>query len=411
MGRGAGKEFWVLAVSVCALAAVSLSGCVKRSLIVETDPPGAQLWINGRPMGKTPVNYAFVIHGRYKIYLEKAGFEPFTAREMVKAPVYQWIPLDFIFEWFFPFRLEDKHLFRYALNARPVDQKMELESGPDRQQLLAGLKDSDPLKRRASCVALAARRDSADASAVKELIGDPDPKVRAAALSALRSIEGIQATETLLQALRSDPDKEVRWRAASELEVLKNPKTVPGLLDALKDPSPLVRVGAAEALKALADRSSIAPLVFALKERDAGIRRAAAEALGKIGDKSAVPALTKSLFHHDFQTRRNAARSLALLKDPSSGPALAKTFTDWDPVVRKVAVDALIDFGDSRVVPLLIGRLRGWKPWTREHAAQVLGGLKDPRAVKPLQRALRRESDPPAKTAMKQALAKFSGGA
>ncbi len=401
----------LVSLAAALLLATASAGCVKRSLIVETDPPGAQLWINGRPMGKTPVNYSFVTHGRYKLYLEKAGFKPLTTREMVKAPVYQWIPLDFIFEWLLPFRLEDKHLFQYALTAQPVDQNMELETGPDHQQMLDGLKDPDPLKRRASCVALAARRDPADAAAVKELTGDPDPKVRAAAFSALRSIKGTQATETLLQALRSDPDKEVRWRAASELEALKNPKAVPGLLDALKDPSPLVRVGAAEALKALPDRSAVIPLVVALKEKDAGIRRAAAEALGKIGDKSAVPALTKSLFHHDVQTRRNAARSLALLKDPASGPALARTFTDWDPSVRKVAVDALIDFGDSRVVPLLISRLRGWKPWTREHAAQALGGLKDPRAVKPLQRSLKRESDPPAKEAMKQALAKFSSGA
>jgi HEAT repeat protein len=385
--------------------AVLSSGCVKRTILVETDPPGAQLWINGTVAGKTPVTHEFITHGPYKFRIEKAGFRTMTPREFVRAPIYQWIPLDFIFEWLLPVKLEDKHQFRYTLAPQPVEEKLELETEASREQVLADLKSPDPLVRRQACITLAARRNPVDAPHAREALKDTDPRVRAAALSALRSMEGAGARDTLLEVMRSDPAKEVRWQAAVELEALNDPQALPGLIEGLKDPDPLVRTGAAEALKALPNPAPAVPaLTKALREKDAGVRRAAAEALGKAGDQSAVPALVKALFHRDVHTRRHAAKSLALLKDASAAPAFVRTLRDWDPAVRRTATDTIVALGDTSVVPSLLKQLRSWKPWTREYAAMALGGLKDPRAKEPLRKALARENDFSAKIAIQKAL-------
>ncbi len=407
MGQAMSQRMFARAVFGCALSAALLSGCVKRSIIVDTDPPGAELWINGHPMGKTPVTYAFITHGRYKFEIQKAGFQPLTVREMVKAPMYEWIPVDFLFEFFVPVHLEDKHSFLYKLATQSAEEKLELETPANRESLLAGLKSPNPVKRREAIAILAARRDPQDDSLFKEMMKDADPRVRAVALSGIRSVEGAASRDFLLETMRSDPAREVRWQAAAELEVLKDPKSLPGLLEALKDRDPMVRTGAAEALRAVPNPSIVLPLIRSLRESDAGVRRAAVEALGQTKDKRALAPLTRALFHHDVRTRRQAALTLAFMRDPSCGPAFVKTFTDWDPVVRRIAVKALIDFCDERVVPTLIRRLHAFRPWTREHAAQVLGGLRDHRAIQPLKIALSRELDPPARAAMKDALAKM----
>ncbi len=384
--------------------ALCLSACVTRTIVVESDPPGAQVWINERLVGPTPVEVEFITHGRHKFRLQKEGFRELTAREMVRAPIYQWIPLDLVFEYLLPFKLEDRHRFRYPLSPQPPGERLAPPEQRDPSQIRRRLDDPDPEQRRSACVVLATRRDPETVPTVLNATRDPAPIVRAAALGALRAIQGPQAIDRLLEALRQDPDREVRWQAATELEALGDPKVVPGLIEALKDKDSLVRAGAAEALKGIPDPQAVQPLIRALKDRDTAVRRAATEGLGRIGDRAAVPALTRALFHHDFQTRRRVVKSLAQLRDPASGPALVRTFTDWDPKVRQAAVEALIAFGDERVVPTLIRRLRGLKPWTRMHAAQVLGGFKDPRAVEPLIKAFRREPDPPASEAMLNAL-------
>ncbi len=390
--------------AVFLVSVLGVAGCVKRTILIESDPPGASVRINEHPVGTTPVSYEFITHGRYLFRLEKTGFRELMAREMVRAPIYQWIPIDFVAEWLLPVRLEDKHVFRYRLTAQSSEEKLRGATPSSPADLLAGLKDPNPENRRRACVLLASARDASAAPAISQVLSDPSPIVRSAALGAWRSIQGSDALDRLQQALKSDRDREVRWRAAIELEALGDRKAVPALIAALKDSDHLVRTGAAEALKGIPDPQAVRPLIRSLREKDAAVRRAATEGLGRIGDRSAVPALIRVLFHHDVQTRRKAAEALAHLNDPRAGRAFVRTFTDWDPKVRTIATDALIASGNTEVVPLLIRRLRAWKPWTREHAARALGGLKDPRAIGVLKTAFQRESDPPASKAMYDAL-------
>ena len=386
------------------------AGCVKRTIVIESDPSGAQVWINEHPMGSTPVTYEFITHGRYKFRLEKSGFRERVVRERVMAPIYEWIPLDFIFEVLIPFHLNDRHPFRYTLEPLSPEEQLKTDEPTDRPGILAHLESPDPVQRRAACVALARLRDPSTAAAAESATRDPVPSVRVVALEAFRAIGGRGSLPCLVKALREDRVQEVRWQAAIELEALKSKEAVPALIAALKDRSHLVRAGAAEALKGIPDPRSVQPLIRTLRDKDTTARRAAAEALGLIGDPAAVRPLMNTLFVHDFQTRRRAAKSLSHLKDPSSGPALVRALNDWDPQIRNTATAALIQFGGPGVVPLLIRYLHSWKPTVRQHAALVLSGLKDLRAAEPLARAFRREDNLLASRAMLAALQSLGAG-
>ena len=394
----------------CLVAILLLAtGCVKRSIVVESNPPGAQVWINEHPAGVTPLTQSFIIHGRYKFRLRKMGFRELVTREMVRAPVYEWIPLDFVFEILFPFHLEDKHVFRYHLTAEPPSERLQVEGPADLKVALEDLQASDPEKRRAACFALARVRDPSTTAAVMIATRDPMPTVRIVALEALRAILGVEALPRLTEVLRQDPNPEVRWQAAAQLEAVKNPQAVPALTQALKDRSPLVRTGAAEALKGIPDPRATQPLIRALRDKDTAVRRAAAEGLGLIGDRVAVRPLIRALFHHDFQTRRRAAKSLSQLKDPTAAPWLVRSLDDWDPELRRIATEAVIQLGNHEVVPRLVRYLHSWKPATREQAAITLGRLKDPRAIKPLHRIAVREPNERTHSAMVAALLSIEG--
>lgn len=389
--------------------AIATSGCVKRAIMIDTIPQGASVWINENPVGKTPIEFEFITHGRYKFRIQKEGFRERVAREMVKAPVYQWIGLDFIFEILIPKQFNDVHHFYYVLDPQPTEERLVREAPDKAEHWMQILHDPDPAARRSAVVRLAQLRKPNTAEAVESLLRDPDPMVRAAAVHALRALKQGESLEQLLQILQLDDAPEVRWQAAVELEVLGDPAAVPGLIKALRQKDALVRGGAAEALKGIPDKRAVKPLVTGLRDKNAVVRRASAEALGDIGDKAAVAGLTRALFHHDVHLRRRSVDALAKLKDPASGRALVNTFTDWDPEVRRKATDALLDFGEPDLVPILIRRLRGWKTWTRAHAAEVLAGFKAYSAAEPLRKAFAREPDWDTKAIMADAIGAITG--
>ena len=90
-------------------------GCVQRTLQVESDPPGALVYLNGEEAGRTPMRKNFVWYGTYDVQLRKEGYHTLSRKTRVWAPWWQWPPID-LFAELLP--LEDKHFARYTL--KPV---------------------------------------------------------------------------------------------------------------------------------------------------------------------------------------------------------------------------------------------------------------------------------------------------
>jgi hypothetical protein len=75
-----------------------LAGCVQRSLVIRTDPPGAVVFVNGKNLGPSPVTVPYVHEGRFDVRVEKEGYES-TALEVVTPTRADAVPgLDFFAE-------------------------------------------------------------------------------------------------------------------------------------------------------------------------------------------------------------------------------------------------------------------------------------------------------------------------
>ncbi len=118
-----------LIVLLAGLALLS-SGCIRRSLMVRTEPPGAKVYINDQLKGESPVDYDFVWYGWHHITLKKDGYERVDDKRLIRAPFYLWIPLDFAME-VLPFPVKDRHEWMYTLNPVEEDQTLPATEGAE----------------------------------------------------------------------------------------------------------------------------------------------------------------------------------------------------------------------------------------------------------------------------------------
>ena len=126
-----GKRFLTPFSALPVLAALGLAcscGCIRRTLEVTSEPPGAQLIVNGHPAGVTPLKLRFRFHGVYRLELRRAGCQPVTAAAAVPARFYEFAGPDFVAEVLWPGEI---------LDARHVHYKLEPERPPDKDKLLS----------------------------------------------------------------------------------------------------------------------------------------------------------------------------------------------------------------------------------------------------------------------------------
>lgn len=117
------KGFYkTVVISVCLLCCLLLGGCVLRSLTIDSQPPGAMVYLDDELVGETPVTVPFTYYGTRKITLEKVDaegrliYERKIVYEKIKPPFYQILPLDLFSELIIPVKLKDEHSFDYQLD-------------------------------------------------------------------------------------------------------------------------------------------------------------------------------------------------------------------------------------------------------------------------------------------------------
>lgn len=123
---------WTFWLVILASAAVS-AGCVERRYVITSDPPGAVVLENGRPLGATPVDGSFVYPGNYHFTLIRDGMETLQVDQPIPARWFDYFPLDFIAENMIPWRIKDVHRFHYPL---PPQQAVRSDQVLNRAQQL-----------------------------------------------------------------------------------------------------------------------------------------------------------------------------------------------------------------------------------------------------------------------------------
>jgi HEAT repeat protein len=195
---------------------------------------------------------------------------------------------------------------------------------------------------------------------VAQLIGDPDVRVRRAAVNFLEFFAEARPTvvHDFARAL-SDRDQFVRWTAARALGYFtKNyqPKdavpAVPALAKMLFDPDFPVRLVAAATLESLGQyaEAAVPELARAIGFGDAENRVAALYIIQSIGPertKSLISPVTEVLKQDDPRVRRAAAETLGkygpLARNRSTVDALRRALGDDDQEVRINASEALLE--------------------------------------------------------------------
>lgn len=80
------------------LLVIAMTGCVKRTISITSEPAGALVWVNDREVGRTPVDVAFTYYGEYDVRLDLAGYEPIMTSRWVKAPAWDQPGADLVAE-------------------------------------------------------------------------------------------------------------------------------------------------------------------------------------------------------------------------------------------------------------------------------------------------------------------------
>jgi hypothetical protein len=81
------------------LAAAALSGgCLKRTISVTTEPPGALVWINDVEVGRTPLETDFTFYGKYDVRIRREGYEPLITSAKADTPVQELPGIDLLAE-------------------------------------------------------------------------------------------------------------------------------------------------------------------------------------------------------------------------------------------------------------------------------------------------------------------------
>lgn len=179
-----------------------------------------------------------------------------------------------------------------------------------------------------------------DEARARRMAHDSSPKVRAAALGALRRLDALSSTEVASAA--ADPSSLVR-RTLCELVPAGSGQTLLAMLD---DPDARVVEAAAFALGELEwPRATVRLCSLAAHHTDPLCREAAVASLGAIGDPRAKDVLLAAL-QDVAAIRRRAVIALSRYDGPDVHEAIRARLEDRDWQVRQAA-EELRAFNDS----------------------------------------------------------------
>ncbi|MDP9344984.1 MAG: HEAT repeat domain-containing protein [Actinomycetota bacterium] len=217
--------------------------------------------------------------------------------------------------------------------------------------------------RRAAAVAALGTIGSPQAEeGVVRALGDGDPRVRLAAVRALRPEPSRHAAQTLARTAASWSDPSLKTARSAALDLL---------------------VGVADELLAVVYAQTLAndPAGDALSEQDEDALRRLFPAVGGAEALALAERLAERLAAPDEGRRRRAQHILTILGRTAVEPLVAALN---DPHRQMLAGEALGRIRDRRAVPGLLRVLEGDDPPARAMAARTLGDIRDARALEAL---------------------------
>lgn len=179
-------------------------------------------------------------------------------------------------------------------------------------------------------------------------------ELRRQGIAALRRFAPFDpAAREAIRNLLYDPNQRVRMEATDALGDLGDREAAPLVAEMLSDSDPGVR---REAIDSFADwgHREAAPLISRmLNDPDANVRREAIVALGTLGASEAAAEIAQLLSDSSDRVREQAADALGRLKAGQGTAALLQALSDSNDEVRGEAIASLGEIGAVQALPYL----------------------------------------------------------
>lgn len=169
----------------------------------------------------------------------------------------------------------------------------------------------------------------------------PDPKIRVLAVKFYLEKSHLSITMPLLQEILSDPDPGVRAEALSALIKFGNRIVSPLLKRHLRDPDPVVRIVALRGMFQFKEKMGLNLLMQFLSDDSPWVRRKAATLLGWTQMEGVLPILMEMSRDEDSKVRKAALFSLITLYPEEGEESLMEALSDREADIRRWAREYL----------------------------------------------------------------------
>lgn len=117
--------------SLCQIACLFVawawgSGCIERTVTINTVPDGATVYLNDQEVGKSPVTVPFTWYGDYDLVCRKDGCQALKTHFRLDTPWYQVPGVDLFSECFVPFTIRDRRAYEFQLAPEKLPSRSEL---------------------------------------------------------------------------------------------------------------------------------------------------------------------------------------------------------------------------------------------------------------------------------------------
>ena len=239
--------------------------------------------------------------------------------------------------------------------------------GADTLAVLAPLLENPAL--RVAATEAVQRLVRTDDAALIEAFASPDPETRAAALPVVGSARSAPAVRRLL----TDEDPEVRARACDALARIGDTASVRALFGALDDASARVAHAAAGAIHSLGSSETPGLALTALRSAHPNVRRQALRIIAYLGCDGAFEAVRAAIDDSDTRIAELAVGALAALGDAKVDATLMELARSPREVLRAAVMRAAGHRPGDRMIELLENGMDDDAAWVRYYACQGLG--------------------------------------
>jgi HEAT repeat protein len=207
--------------------------------------------------------------------------------------------------------------------------------------------------------------------ALIDAIASPDPATRAAVLPMVGTARAADAVRRLV----ADEDPEIRAQACEALARIGDTAAVPLLFAALSDSNPRVGHAAAAAIQSLGVPDTAERTIAALRFGTPTVRRYALRIASYMGFAEAFEPVLEAIDGPDVRIAELAVGALAMMIEPRVDGALARLARDPRDGVRAAVMRAAGQRGGDPSRRLLGDGLGDAASWVRYYACQGLGRL------------------------------------